>query len=156
MESQKSVPLVSMNRPAIRGAFWGFCWSLPFAVLSAWICTHYPSDFDLLSSITVGFFVIGIWSVIAALVSWQESRRPPRTAREQIIHDEVRRAAISATIYSTPIALFFAVTTWGYGPGSAMMGVMMLQGMWVGSACCVGLVRGKIKAGRAEKEMASN
>lgn len=148
-----------LNGPILRAAFGGACWSLPFAAFTMWQCLQYSKHFTTIDSVLTGVAVVLVWAAIASLVTWQRLREELRkelgqgpSPRERIIQDEVRRAARTATFLSTPVAFFFVVANWGYNPGAALLGAAMLQGIWVGSASCVGAIRGRLKARKHSSE----
>lgn len=140
-------------RGALRGALGGLIWSLPVGVALAAVFWNDPKAGGLPGAFPIVGWTVGVWVAIAAFVGASQGfeRTLPDESRSAV-ERHIRRAAIQATCFSTPVVLFLVAGTWGYSPIGALLNGSFLMGIWVGSAALVGRAKGMKEVRRAEDE----
>ncbi|MFO0880594.1 MAG: hypothetical protein U0840_24875 [Gemmataceae bacterium] len=136
----------AIHRGLLRGALGGLFWSLVVGGAVSLFYLNDPKFGGLQGAWSVLFWTMLFWVPSAAAVGAARARDATLSAEHrQILQQEVRRAALQASIPAGAVAIFFIVGTMGYGLGQAIIGASMLLGIWIGSAALVGLGRGQAR-----------
>jgi hypothetical protein len=144
-----------VRRGALRGALGGLVWSLPVGLLcagSVFLVPATPQAHWDLAGQTLLWTVL-TWVSIAAAAGAQKAREAAMTAEHRkVMKGYIFRAALQSTLFSTPVAAFAVWTTWGYGPGGAVITGVMIMGVWVGCATAVGRGRGLARVAALQRQ----